>query len=69
MLLGHLSAESRHSEAGERISEAALLVASAENSADARRGEAFAAPASLPEDGATAPQHFDDTIGRLAAEE
>jgi hypothetical protein len=69
MLGGHLLAAVRYSEAGERFSDGAVLAASAENSAEARLGEAFAALGSLLEGGAGAQQQYDDAIARLAAEE
>lgn len=69
MLGAHLLVADRYSEAGERFSEGAVLAASAENSAEARLGEAFAALASLLDGGPRAQQHFDDTIARVAAED
>lgn len=69
MLGAHLLAAGRYSEAGERFREGAVLAASAENSAEARLGEAFAALAWLLDGGTRAQQHFDDTIARLAEED
>jgi len=69
MLGAHLLAAGRYPEAGERLREGAALAASAENSAEARLGEAFAALAWLLDGGTGAQQHFDDTIARLAEED